>query len=153
MLYEVGAIFRMMAEAHDTSQEMTGRASNQARPPTRRSSRLGAVAIPPPAPPGRAPPPTQFPRSPLPLNQPARQANETVYRWKKPTSGCHITFPPALYPHTFGTTLLSDLGLEEPPPPPPADNPTNALELPRELQEQRGAIQALAERARAQVMV
>ena len=133
MLDEVEAIYKMMADAQTTSQELTRKEARPWRPPTRKSSRLGAIAAPPPQGDDRVPPPTLFLRPPLPSTLPARQADGTAIQVEEDNVRLPQSFPPALYPHTPGTTLLSDLGLEEPPPPLPADNPTDAVELLQKL--------------------
>ena len=152
MLDEVEVIYKMMADAQTTSQEMTGQATRPRRPPTRTSSRLGAVVVPPPQDDGRAPPPTPFLRPPLPSNLPARQGDGTVIQVDEDNVRLPHSFAPALYPHTLGTALLSEPGLEEPPPPPLAENSTNALEVLQKLQDQLSAIQELAKQVKAQVM-
>ena len=130
---EVEAIQRMLVYAQTARQEMTGRATRLGRPPTRRSSRLGAVAVPPPQTGLKATPPFPFLSPPLPPTLPVRQADGTI-QVDEDNVRLPRSFPPVIYSHTPCTTLLSDPSLEEPPPPPPpAHNPTEALELLRKL--------------------
>ena len=150
---EVEAIQRMLVDAQTARHEMTRRAARLGRPPTRRSSRLGAVAVPPPQTGLKATPPSPFLNPPLPPTLPVRQADGTK-QVDEDNVRMPRSFPPVIYPHTPGTTLLSDPGVEEPPPPPPpAHNPIDALELLRKLQEQLSAVQELAEQVRTHVLV